>query len=228
MLTHLSPYLPLRTQGCGKQPTFGCFAAFKDEKPVGEFKTPPKSIAAFEVGFCSEDAAAALGMQPRAKLVRAIRSSINGCSSECRALPDEIVFATLAAAAIASCEDATIGAFDDFPYSFDDALTAVFECIKTGATYRGVAGHSGGCGAPIVHKSQKRIYNKTMKKWLALDSGALGAELRRVRAAEDATEAAAGGGAVSSSSSSSSAAASSASSSSGGKAKRHQSQGIRL
>ena len=69
--------------------------------------------------------------------------SINCCSAECRALPDEIVFSTLAAAAIASCEEG-------LPHgggggSFNDALTAVFECIKktSTATYDG-AGQSMG------------------------------------------------------------------------------------
>ena len=71
-------------------------------------------------------------------------------------------------------------------------------------------------------------YNKTMKRWLALDSAAVSAELRRVRAAEDATEAVAGGDdeAAASSSSSSSASASvsaSASSSGSSNAKRQKS-----
>ena len=80
--------------------------------------------------------------------------SINCCSAECRALPDEIVFSTLAAAAIASCED---GKDSDGGGSFNDALTAVFECIKktSTATYDG-AGQS--MGQPIVHKGQKRVY----------------------------------------------------------------------
>ena len=84
--------------------------------------------------------------------------SINCCSAECRALPDEIVFSTLAAAAIASCED---GKDSDGGGSFNDALTAVFECIKktSTATYDG-AGQS--MGQPIVHKGQKRVYVRCM------------------------------------------------------------------
>ena len=207
-------------RGCGKPPSFGGagFSAaargYRGPAPKGKksFSTPPKSISVFALSYGECDDYT----PPRAKLVDAIRRSMNA-ATDIGNLPDEIVLAAIAAAAICANEGATVGEWDKAPAPDESVIKRIFDAVKSTAASASHPYDANRGGTPLHNKAQKKIYNKTMKNWLALSNHEVGSELQRVRTAEAAEAAAAdaadggggGGGAAASSMSSSSSSSSS-------------------
>jgi len=234
-------------RGCGKPPSFGGagFSAaargYRGPQPKNQksFSTPPKSISVFQL---SNSDTVVEYTPPRKKLIDAIRQSMNA-ATDVGALPDEIVLSTIAAAAICASEGTTIGEWDTCSAPGESAIKSIFDAVKATPSVPTKSGglwgpppaapvshpfdaHRG--GTPMHHKAQKKIYNKTMKNWLALSNREVDSELRRMRTADAAaTAAVAGGGgggagAAALSSSSSSSGSSSSSAAAGAGVKRQK------